>query len=421
MRDLQRRSFLKAGLAAAVAAQAAGSPPPDTRRRVLWVDVDDVGWRFLDMAPTPTVDRLRAIGLTFTRFWGGPSCSNFRARALSGLPAYHPKNLVGGILKKGADPGWSLPATTRLLPAILPGRATHRGKWHLARADHFAHPIECGFDEATGSLFNLKTSYFAWRKFDGLSGTEETTTVYATLDTVGDAWQDVQDGVEFVHVSLNAMHGPLHVPPPHLHTQGDPTEKIGLAIAVLEAADTALARLFAAAVRNGYTILLVADNGTTDDLAGEKAKGSLYEPGIRVPLIVAGPDVVRGTSGALVQATDLYATVAESMGLFLPLSRHHHSFWGRCVGDPTWQPRRTAFVDKFPNGGKPPKQKNWQRAIRDERWKLVARPGNEAWRYQLFDLETDPTESENRVGTGGAADQAFERLVARLPDLPSPS
>ena len=47
---------------------------------------------------------------------------------------------------------------------------------------------------------------------------------------------------------------------------------------------------------------------------GEHAKGTAYQAGIRVPLIVAGPDAVPGTCDELVSVVDLFATVAELAG-----------------------------------------------------------------------------------------------------------
>jgi arylsulfatase A-like enzyme len=51
-------------------------------------------------------------------------------------------------------------------------------------------------------------------------------------------------------------------------------------------------------------------------LAENRFKGSVWEPGVRVPLIVAGPGVTGGrASGVLVDGVDLFATVLELVGL----------------------------------------------------------------------------------------------------------
>ena len=67
-------------------------------------------------------------------------------------------------------------------------------------------------------------------------------------------------------------------------------------------------------------VFFIGDNGTETDatdapFARRHAKGTLYEGGINVPLIVFGPGVERGECSALVSSTDLFATLAELAGV----------------------------------------------------------------------------------------------------------
>ena len=50
-------------------------------------------------------------------------------------------------------------------------------------------------------------------------------------------------------------------------------------------------------------------------LSSDHAKGSVYDGGINVPLIISGPKVVDGgrRSEALVNSVDVYATILELM------------------------------------------------------------------------------------------------------------
>ena len=100
-------------------------------------------------------------------------------------------------------------------------------------------------------------------------------------------------------------------------------------LAMTEALDTEIGRLVAGIapdVRARTTVIVIGDNGTVWKTADPpydqpgRGKGSLYEGGIRVPLIVTGPAVdAAGTANTvcdgLIQATDVYATVLDLFGV----------------------------------------------------------------------------------------------------------
>jgi len=73
--------------------------------------------------------------------------------------------------------------------------------------------------------------------------------------------------------------------------------------------------------KNNTIVIFIGDNGTPNEVvqeyASNRAKGSLYQGGINVPMIVSGNGVSRfnASENALVNATDLYATIAEIAGL----------------------------------------------------------------------------------------------------------
>ena len=65
----------------------------------------------------------------------------------------------------------------------------------------------------------------------------------------------------------------------------------------------------------------MGDNGTYDPVVSAPfrhgyAKGTIYEGGVNVPLIITGPDIESGgVSEALVNSTDLFATIMEMAGV----------------------------------------------------------------------------------------------------------
>ena len=95
---------------------------------------------------------------------------------------------------------------------------------------------------------------------------------------------------------------------------------------MIRALDAEIGRLLgsiqAQTLANTYVIFM-GDNGTRGSVVqapfdAAHSKATLYQGGINVPLIVAGPDVAEGAvSQALVNSTDLFATVLEMAGVEL--------------------------------------------------------------------------------------------------------
>ena len=75
-----------------------------------------------------------------------------------------------------------------------------------------------------------------------------------------------------------------------------------------------------AEVRANTYVIFMSDNGTDTRMASSpfhsrNTKGYVFQGGINVPLIVAGPGIVNGVSDALVNSTDLFATIMEMAGI----------------------------------------------------------------------------------------------------------
>ena len=211
-------------------------------------------------------------------------------------------------------------------------------------------------------------------------------TQYATTDTAEEAiaWIEQQAGPWFLWLQFNAPHVPLHAPPARLHTRGDldGTHAHVLYAAILEATDRELGRVIRAAGDN-TTFFVMGDNGTFKTAIAppfDKTRGklSIYEGGVQVPLIVAGPDVPQDLRGreseALVQASDLFATITELAGRPAQ-AEDSASFAPQLRGEST-SGRTLLYTSRFrPNGG-PPEPRRYRRAARDDRFKLVRGPGS---------------------------------------------
>lgn len=152
-------------------------------------------------------------------------------------------------------------------------------------------------------------------------------------------------------------------------------EQIGRVLAALEASGHA----------ENTLVVFAADNGLALGSHGLLGKQSVFEHSMRVPMVVAGPGVPSGHStDAFAYLHDLFPTLGEMAGVTLPDGLDGTSL--RPVWDGrTPHVRESVFLSFIQT----------QRAVRDERWKLIAYP--EASHLQLFDLEADPSEKTNLV------------------------
>ncbi len=146
-------------------------------------------------------------------------------------------------------------------------------------------------------------------------------------------------------------------------------------------------------------IVYTSDHGLALGSHGLLGKQNLYEHSIRVPLIMKGPGLPRGRRCAsLAYAFDLYATLCDLAGLAAPDGLDSRSLLP-ALSTPMRSIREelgSLYMD-------------CQRALTTDRWKLIKYRVAERERVQLFDLETDPHEIEDR-----AADTEFAPLVADL-------
>jgi arylsulfatase A-like enzyme len=152
-------------------------------------------------------------------------------------------------------------------------------------------------------------------------------------------------------------------------------------------------------------ILFSADQGMALGSHGLLGKQSLYEAAMKSPLILAGPGIRSGGSDALVQLLDIYPTVCALVGFTPPAGIDGISF--KPVLDGTGSgSRRELFFSYM----------NVQRAIRDERWKLIRYPQVNV--TQLFDLQADPEETRDLAADPAQAERIAD-LLMRLKRLQS--
>lgn len=323
----------------------AATPKAGAQRNVILIIADDLGTDYLgfyeghqDTAPMPNIRKLLSRGVRFTNAWSNPVCSATRAGILTGRYSF--RTGVGGVVGgTGGSAALDINEVTipRLLNIYSPsgiGKA-NLGKWHLHNpsAANLMNPNIMGYDHFSGIFIGALPNYFNWTKLT--NGVSSPVSNYATTETVNDAisWIEAQNAKPFfLWLAFNAPHAPYHLPPLDLHSYPDLSgtqqdimmNPKSYFKASLEALDSEIGRLFDSLEAHNQLdstdIVFIGDNGNTMQTAqianADRAKGTIYDYGVRVPFIISGPSVLNPgrVSDALVNTVDLFATILELFG-----------------------------------------------------------------------------------------------------------
>jgi arylsulfatase A-like enzyme len=335
------------------AAERADSPP-----NIVLILADDLGYGDLGIhgAPdikTPHIDSLFRNGLQFKEAYvAHPTCGPSRAALLTGrhktrigFPT-NPDHIIP------AEPGnlLGLPRGELTLADLLrkEGYATALvGKWHLGH-QKACHPLNRGFDEFYGflsslyryfDLGNLQPPHCMMRGFERVHEKEYLTDAFARecVDFIARR----QDEPFFLFASFNAPHTPLMyddpaAPVPPLRGSDDVTENRRMLVNMTEHLDTAVGRIVDQLKQCGLSentlIFFLSDNGGTK-ISGAYSngslrdwKGSVFEGGVRVPMVACWPGRIQpGSYSDPVSAMDIAATSVHLAGGRLPTDRVYDS------------------------------------------------------------------------------------------------
>jgi arylsulfatase A-like enzyme len=145
-------------------------------------------------------------------------------------------------------------------------------------------------------------------------------------------------------------------------------------------------------------IIYSADNGLALGSHGLMGKQNVFEHSMRVPLIFVGPGIPADKSTrAFTYLLDVFPTVCDLTGSTSPAGLEGESL------RPLWEGKKqkiraSVFLPFL----------QVQRAVRDERWKLIAYP--KAGYLQLFDLQNDLNEQTNLIDSPKHADETRRLL-----------
>ena len=373
-----------------------------------------------DLPTTPTLDELAANGLIFDNAWAYPLCSPTRATILTGRY---------GIRTRVLAPSDPISLTETSLQSFIdtnvPNTYTHAvfGKWHLSGRDNggIDNPNLMGIEHFAGFDGGGVGDYFDWTMVE--NGRESPSDIYTSTAFVNLAidWIAAQQEPWFAWLAFNAPHTPFHLPPLDLHDrdslspdqQSINQDPLPYYLAAIEAMDQEIGRLlesFSADTRANTVIIYMGDNGSPRRVyqgsPRQRGKGSVYQGGVAVPMIISGRGVTRmgEREDALVSSVDLFATIANLAGTGTTEFNDSLNF-ADLLSSAGSGPRSYAYAEVVSGDlGRD----EW--AIRNDQYKLMRQlPRPE----ELYDLQADPMERENLLSNGSNVDAILAELRAQ--------
>jgi arylsulfatase A-like enzyme len=319
-----------------------------TTPNILLINIDDLGWRDLGYMgshyyETPNIDKLATEGMVFTNAYSASAnCAPSRASLFSGEWGPRTGVYTVGRSERGKSKDRKLiPITNTLyindhiltIAQVLKanGYSTcHVGKWHISK-----DPKDFGFDVNIGGAEygHPPGGYFSpWHNRtlkDGPAG--EYLTDHLT-DLAIDYLKTVGNKPFFMNFATYAVHGPWQGKPDLVekykkkkgsYGQNNPTYA-----AMIETMDTDVGRLLNYLKKTGKFkntfIIFTSDNGGVYQITKQwplrAGKGSFYEGGIRIPMLVVWPGQVKpetSTSQPVVNL-DFFPTFLDIAGIQKP-------------------------------------------------------------------------------------------------------
>lgn len=359
---INRRDFLKwTGMGAMTLASGALAQS-SSKPNFLFILVDDLGWSDIgcygsDLHETPNIDRLASQSVRFTQAYAAsPVCSPTRASIMTGK---YPARLHMTVWRESSQ---NPPKDKKLIPPYTEGDlqhdevtvaealrdagyyTAHLGKWHLGDAGHY--PQTHGFDADIGAtVWGAPNTFFYpysgddrfgdYRYVPGLElGDPGEYLTDRLTDEAMRIIDKVQDRPFFMHLAYHTVHTPIQAKEdvvayyekkitPEMNHQN------AVYAAMVHSLDENVGRLLhqldTLGIADNTVVVFFSDNGgfinddriqkmqVTDNTPLRSGKGSLYEGGIREPLLVRWPGM--SPAGSVcetpVSSIDFYPTLLE--------------------------------------------------------------------------------------------------------------
>jgi arylsulfatase A len=436
---MTRRTFL---VASAVA--AAQKRPPN----IIWFMYDDLGSAGLgcygqQKVLTPHSDRLAREGTRFTACYaGGSVCAPSRSVLMTGLHLGHTPVRANAQTVPFADADVTVAEVLKKAGYATGGF----GKWGLGDADTTGTPTRQGFDEFFGYLHQTHAHNY-WPEYlrDGdakvplpanAGAKKGTYSAPLIADRMAQFVEKNKDRPFFLYATPTLPHALFH-PASDAPYSGKPWTKLQKNYAAMVTdADAQLGRLLALLEKHNLAdntvVFCTSDNGgplSPDDPDGKffeinrgvrGYKGSLWEGGIRVPMIVRWPG---HTTAGRVDGTpwyfaDFLPTAAEIAGTRAPRGVDGVSvvpaFTGKTLKRRALYWEQEAWVAKT----KQFRPDTLAQAVRLGNWKAIrTAPGKP---LALYDLAKDPHEDTDIAAQNPKVVAEVEGLLRTIRVPPRP-
>ena len=422
----------------------------DTSLPLLFKDGKEQRIKQNDLYRTPNMEKIAASGRRFTNAYAYSVCSPTRISLMTGQAAprhrvttwTHPKqsSVDTGLVrkKKIRSPGdWAITGLDRSLPLLprLMRQAGYRtlfaGKAHFGPDDTpSGNPLNVGFDiniagfggGGPGSYWgkynysaNHRTKKHVWdvpglEKYHG-------TDVFLTEAITLEMNKAIEDSVNakkpfFAYMSHYAVHAPWIYPDMRFTKNYPQLKGHGLAFATLvEGMDKSLGdiigKLEALGVAEETLIIFFSDNGSawSSGAPFRDKKGSRFEGGLRVPLIVSWakrnpensfqkrfPIPANSVEHGMVTCVDLMPTMLKLAGVKIPNEAKidGHDIRPYFLGTKGVH-RPQEFLTHFPHRHR----NTLYSTYRKNEWKIIFNYEPDKW--ELYNLQDDPFEETNLV------------------------
>jgi len=421
---------------------------------------------------TPRIDKIAAEGMRFTQFYAGaPVCAPSRCTLMTGKHTGHaairdnrekgPWTPLAQKYEKQFTGQEPLPAEELTLAELLKARgyATAAiGKWGLGHFGTSGDPNEQGFDLFYG--YNCQRHAhnhypaFLWRNYqkeilpgnDGESAQGETHSQEKFIENALVFIREHKRGPFFLYLPVTIPHLSIQAPPaevakyigeipesppqkPHGHYHEHATPHAAYA-AMVSYMDHGVGQVVDLVhdlgLDDNTLILFTSDNGPTYERLGgadsdffnsamgrRGRKGTVYEGGLRIPLIARWPGVIKPSadSNAVGAMWDLLPTICEATYTEAPHNIDGVSLLGVLKGSPPLQ--RDYLYWEFPNPV-------GQQAVRMGDWKGVRTDlAKGPQRWQLYNVAADELEAHDVADEHPEVLKQIEQIAADA-HVPSP-
>ncbi|MCW3806942.1 arylsulfatase [Plebeiibacterium marinum] len=393
---------------------------------------NDVGYAGQEQIKTPHIDQLAKEGKVYTNAYAGaPVCGPSRSVLMTGQHTGHTtvrgnSTIVGGIPGKKGDKvvyRANLSDSDYTVGNLMQDAGYKTclvGKWHLGGYDSTATPNHRGFDEFYGWLTNKPQTYQStyWphkrlknnNMIDIPQNAEGKKGYYHTDMCTDEAIEFITQNKDcdqpfMLMLCYSNPHAPLDAPDNAIYNNKEWPDNMKTYASMIYHLDKNIERLKQTLIREGLSdntiVFFCSDNGPRSNYSDKLTevvdffdsngqlrgyKRDMYEGGIRTPMIVWSPKMIKAGSKSELPwyFADIMPTFAEISNFKTDLMKTDGiSIYPSIIDNPMPNSPRFLYWEFFERG--------YKQAVRYGKWKAVVIGG----KMELYDLSNDIGEQNN--------------------------